>query len=96
MKKYITLALLLAGTTLLAQSSDFNALLQANVDAKGHVDYKSLKANESRLDKYLATLNKTAPSNDWSVNKEKAFWMNVYNAYTIKIIFDPGIYNLLR
>lgn len=86
MKKFSTLILILSFVAIQAQTSDFNALLQANVDEKGNVDYKSLKANEAKLDGYLAYLNKTSPSKDWSANKEKAFWINAYNAYTIKII----------
>ncbi|MBL4604936.1 MAG: DUF547 domain-containing protein [Flavobacteriaceae bacterium] len=88
MKKLITLLLFFIASTIFAQSSDFNALLQANVDVKGNVDYKSLKANEEKLDGYLAYLNKTTPKKGWSANKEKAFWINAYNAYTIKIILD--------
>lgn len=88
MKKLITLIILLTISTLPAQSSDFNELLQGNVDKKGNVDYKSLKADEAKLDAYLTMLNNTSPSKDWSANKEKAFWINVYNAYTIKIILN--------
>jgi hypothetical protein len=88
MKKLFTLILFLSLTAIQAQTSNFNALLQDNVDATGNVDYKSLKADEAKLNDFLTYLNKTTPSKDWSANKEKAFWINVYNAYTIRIILD--------
>ena len=85
MKKLILSIFILSAIALKAQSSDFNSLLQENVDKQGNVDYKSLKNNEADLDLYLNYLNKTTPSEEWSKNKEKAFWINAYNAYTIKI-----------
>ena len=48
--------------------------------------YQSLKDNETILDSYLAYLQETKPTKNWSLNKEKAYWLNTYNAYTIKII----------
>ena len=50
------------------------------------VDYQSLKNNETILDNYLKYLQETIPTENWSLNKEKAYWLNTYNAYTIKII----------
>lgn len=71
-----------------AQTSVFNDLLKKNVSAKGNVNYTNLKANEAKLDTYLAYLEKTTPAKSWSKNKKKAFWINAYNAYTIKIILQ--------
>ena len=71
-----------------AQTSTFNALLQKHVDSKGNVSYKGLKSEEAKLDKYISYLQATTPSSSWSKNKQKAFWMNAYNAYTIKKILE--------
>ena len=71
-----------------AQTSIFNNLLQKNVDTKGHVNYKTLKKDEAKLDSYLKYLNDTKPDKKWSPAKTKAFWVNAYNAYTIKIILS--------
>tara|TARA_B100000787_G_scaffold164257_1_gene146773 strand:+ start:34492 stop:35172 length:681 start_codon:yes stop_codon:yes gene_type:complete len=71
-----------------AQTSIFNTLLQTNVDTKGKVNYISLKNNEALLDNYLIYLNNTIPTKEWSLNKQKAFWINAYNSYTIKIILN--------
>ena len=86
MKKIITFILIITLTKVYAQTSNFNTLLQDHVTEAGFVDYKALKKNEDKLDAYLSYLNNTSPSKDWSADKEKAFWINVYNAYTLKII----------
>ncbi|MDD7913626.1 DUF547 domain-containing protein [Polaribacter ponticola] len=71
-----------------AQTSIFNDLLQNNVTKDGIVDYKSLKENETKLDSYITYLEKTSPEKNWSKNKQKAFWINAYNAYTVKLILE--------
>jgi hypothetical protein len=71
-----------------AQTAILNSLLHTHVDNKGIVDYKSFKKDEAKLDTYLAYLVKTNPENNWSATKTKAFWVNAYNAYTIKIILE--------
>tara|TARA_B110000046_G_scaffold51206_1_gene57098 strand:+ start:834 stop:1514 length:681 start_codon:yes stop_codon:yes gene_type:complete len=71
-----------------AQTSIFDSLLQKNVDKTGRVDYQSLKNNETLLDNYLAYIQNNEPTKDSSSNKKKAFWINTYNAYTIKIILN--------
>lgn len=69
-----------------AQTEIFNALLSRHVDTNGNVDYKNFKKDEAKLDNYLAYLAKTNPEKSWSAAKTKAFWVNAYNGYTIKII----------
>lgn len=69
-----------------AQTTIFNDLLQKHVTNEGVVDYKNF--NRLKLKKYLNYLETTKPHISWSENKQKAFWMNVYNAYTIQIILE--------
>jgi hypothetical protein len=71
-----------------AQTSIFNDLLQKHVSKNGIVDYKSFKTDEQKLDIFLSYLEKKSPEKTWSTNKQKAFWTNAYNAYTIKIILE--------
>ena len=71
-----------------AQTSIYNDLLQKHVTKDGIVDYKSFKADEAKLDTYISYLEKTTPASSWSENKQKAFWINAYNAYTIKLILE--------
>lgn len=86
MKKFISFFCIVSFTIAKAQVSDFNLILKKHVNKKGMVDYQGMKSNEILLDNYLSSLNNTIPTKEWSINKEKAFWINVYNAYTIKII----------
>ncbi len=58
----------------------------------GMVDYKGFKKDESKLDKYLNLLENTDP-NTLERNERFAFYINVYNAWTVKLILTgyPGI-----
>lgn len=53
-------------------------------------DYKSLAKEAWKLDRYLSTL--TAVKADdfakWSRKERYAFWINVYNAWTVKRVLD--------
>jgi Protein of unknown function, DUF547 len=62
----------------------FDMLLKKYV-ASGIVDYNGLKKEESVLDTYLAILEKVKPDN-LSRNEQFAFYINLYNAWTIKLI----------
>jgi hypothetical protein len=53
----------------------------------GLVDYKNLK-NDTRLDDYIDQLSETDPQAFENIDDEKAFWINVYNAYTLKFIIE--------
>lgn len=84
--QFITLICMLIFVSTQGQTLIFDSLLKKNVDENGMVDYQSFKKNEALLDGYLVALQKTKPSENWSLNKQKAYWLNTYNAYTIKII----------
>ncbi|WP_439128133.1 DUF547 domain-containing protein [Polaribacter sp.] len=87
-KTSLLLVMLFVFLQIKAQTSIFNNLLEKHVDKKGNVDYKSFKDDASKIDTYLSYLQKTNPDNSWSENKQKAFWINAYNAYTIKLILE--------
>lgn len=93
MKKHLTsicFALLCCflQNTLNAQPSHitFTNLLQKHVNSNGFVDYNSLKKNELQLDAYLTILERNIPNPNWSVDQKKAYLINTYNAYTLKLI----------
>ncbi len=54
------------------------------------VNYKELKSNASTLNQYLQTLERLTKEEFKSfTNKQKlSFWINAYNAYTLKIVID--------
>jgi hypothetical protein len=89
MRKIIILfSFLFISVQLQSQTDVFNALLKTYVSAEGNVDYKGLRKNRALLDLYLKHLEKTVPGKKWSASKAKSFWINAYNAYTIKLILD--------
>ena len=66
----------------------FNALLSRFVTNSGVVNYKSFKNSEKELGEYLKILETTEIDPVWSKEKELAFWINLYNAATIKLILE--------
>lgn len=66
----------------------WDQLLQQFVGAAGRVDYRGLKDAEATLDKYLAQLATHVPTSEWDRAATMAYWINAYNAFTIKLILD--------
>jgi len=62
------------------------SLLSAHVSGTGVVDYKALKSKEAQLDEYLKLLSDNTPAASWSRDQKLAYWINSYNAFTIKVI----------
>jgi hypothetical protein len=66
----------------------WNELLVKNVDDKGHVNYKGFIKDKEKFDSYLAALEKEAPKENWTKDEKLAYWLNAYNAFTVKLILD--------
>lgn len=58
----------------------------------GRVDYAGFKADQAKLDQYLSYLEKIDPES-LSRNEQFAFYINAYNAWTIKLVLTgyPGL-----
>lgn len=67
--------------------SAFDNLLRAHVK-KGLVDYAAFRGN-AEFARYLASL-KTAKLDALEESERIAFWLNVYNAYTIQLVANSG------
>ena len=68
--------------------SQWNELLQKHVSDQGNVNYKGFKADQVKFDAYLKMLSNNPPKDSWGKNETLAYWMNVYNAYTVKLILN--------
>ena len=66
----------------------YDRLLKKYVTDKGLVNYKGFKADEKEFNQYLALLSKNPPAANWSKAEQMAYWINAYNAYTIRLILD--------
>lgn len=75
-----------AETAIISDHSSFDTLLKKYVSKAGKVDYKGIKSEVAVLDKYLGYLSQNVPSDN--KNEILAFWINAYNANTIKLIVD--------
>lgn len=68
--------------------SVFNNLLKKYVSSTGKVDYKGIKSEKDKLYEYLEVLEANPPQQSWDRNKRLAYWINAYNANTIKMIIE--------
>ena len=75
-------------TTIKTDHKTWNVLLIKHVDTNGFVDYKSFKKDLAALNLYLTSLSNSTPDDTWSKDEKMAYWINAYNAFTIKLIID--------
>jgi hypothetical protein len=66
----------------------WDALLKKNVSRSGNVNYKAFQKDSKQLQAYLNELSANVPTKSWSKNATLAYWINAYNAYTVKLIVD--------
>ena len=66
----------------------FDQVLQKYVDSQGRVDYAGLKNDPGTLGSYLDLLAVNVPSDKATFQTGLTFWINVYNALTIKGVLD--------
>ena len=76
------------GTKPVEKADAWTSLLQKHVGKDGLVDYPGFKADKDKLQAYLNILSENSPANSWSTNDKIAYWLNAYNAFTIKLIID--------
>lgn len=63
-------------------------LTKKYISAEGKVNYATIQKNKAQLDAYLDVLTDNPPQSNWDKNKQLAYWINAYNAFTIKRIVD--------
>jgi hypothetical protein len=68
----------------------WDTLLQEHVtEDKGLVDYKGFLRDSAQLNEYLDLLSVNHPNEkNWSRDERLAYWINAYNAFTVKLIID--------
>lgn len=72
--------------------SVFHNVLQKYVNEFGYVDYAKLKSNRIELDSYIEALAQVSPNSSPSLfpdkNSKLAYWINAYNAFTLRGVID--------
>ena len=65
----------------------FDKLLKKNVSADGRVNYKGFIKDSVELNKYLQVISENPPDEKaWSKYEQMTYWINAYNAFTIKLV----------
>jgi hypothetical protein len=68
--------------------SVWDGLLMKHVSAEGTVNYSGMKSDVRVLDSYLDNLRQFPPTGTSSSKEVMAYWINAYNAFTVKLILD--------
>jgi hypothetical protein len=63
-------------------------LLKKYVDEHGSVNYKKWSKNKVSLNNYIKLLEQRPPEPYWDHNDSLAYFINAYNAITVKLILD--------
>ena len=67
----------------------WNELTAKHVTPNGRVDYRGFWADSIYFQKYLELLSQNPPNKkNWSEAERLAYWINAYNAFTVKLILD--------
>ena len=65
----------------------YDQLLKKHVSVDGKVNYKAFIKDTVTLNSYLRLLNAHPPDEKiWTKNEQMVYWINAYNAFTIKLI----------
>lgn len=76
--------------------SQWDKLLKKYVNKEGFVDYAGFKKDVAALDSYLDQLSKNEPNEAWSVQELLAYYINLYNAGTVKLIVENYPVNSIK
>lgn len=104
---FASFLMLLAGveTQLLGQRTNktgdglhrtWDTLLKKHVTQEGWVSYRDFKKDEAILDYYLRSLANNPPSEVASKNAKLAYYINLYNAGTVKLILNHYPLNSIK
>ena len=78
----------------------WDVLLRTHVDEEGWVDYEGFLKDRAKLEEYLRKLSNHAPGKNWGREAQLAYFINLYNAATIRLILDhypvKGIQDISR
>lgn len=66
----------------------WTALVKKHANADGFVNYKGFIKDKAQLQSYLDMLSANPPAGDWTKEDKIAYWLNAYNAFTVKLIID--------
>ncbi|MBX7152796.1 DUF547 domain-containing protein [bacterium] len=88
MRKLFISLIFLSVHTISAQVSHalWDQLLKTYISTSGNINY--IEFDRTALKNYLQTLSATQPQPNWSVDAQKAYWINAYNAFTVSLVLE--------
>jgi len=66
----------------------WDSLLHKHLNSDGMVNYRGFQQDMDQLEAYLKLLSEHPPAKDWPEAAQLAYWINAYNAFTVKVIAD--------
>jgi hypothetical protein len=90
----LLLAVLISASTMQVDHTLFTRVLHDHVK-DGKVDYPAI-SKDGRFERYLEMLRNENPASIRDTNERLAFWINAYNAFTIKLINDHAPVRSIR
>lgn len=77
-------------TSILSQEKTdiWNELLIKYVSNNGDADYKGFLKDKEKLQSYLDDMAVNSPQTEWSKKEKLVYYINIYNAGTVKLILD--------
>lgn len=64
----------------------WDVLLKKHVTSSGKVNYAAMKSDLKDLEAYVTYLESFASQDGWTRNERLAYWINLYNAATVRLI----------
>ncbi len=74
----------------------WDALLQKHVTPSGEVNYSGFKKDIDLLQEYLSALSKNTPHENAAKEEKLVYYINLYNAATVKMILDHYPVNSIK
>ena len=68
--------------------NSWTELLQQNVGSTGFIQYGGFVKDSVLLNQYCQLLSDCPPNTSWSEEEKLSYWINVYNAFTVKLVVD--------
>lgn len=90
------LAIFIQGANAQVNHAIWNQLLYQYVSEEGFVNYKGIINKKDKLNQYLKQLSNHPPEESLSKNEKLAYWINAYNAFTVKLIVDHYPVNSIK
>ncbi len=90
MKKLFIIAILICCKSF-GQNVDYKnyaSFLKKYVSNSGNVNYDKIKANKAELLEIADQLSETKPTDKWTKNEKMAYYINIYNVFTIKAVIE--------